>query len=153
MNDDFNYDPELEDAEYEAKKILKGMNSLQQKQMQEQLNKKFAKKTAKYNKRLQESGFTQAELNRLYQENPGLYDQALDHAFKGFNKTIKAAATGRNQKGQFTRQPVAQQPVSPKPVKSLEEIQQTDYARNSNDRLNDIVDTVLSSLPPEMLTP
>ena len=53
-NEEFNYDPDLEEAEYEAKKILKGMGSLQQKQMQEHLNKKFAKKTAKYNKRLAE---------------------------------------------------------------------------------------------------
>ena len=97
-----------------------------------------------------EAGLNQAEMNRLCRENPGLYDQAIDHAFKSFNKTVKAA---RNSKGQFTGQPVAKHPVSSKPVKSVEEIKSTDYGRRDNDRLDDIVATVLGSLGPNMFVP
>ena len=140
-DEDFNYDPDLEEAEYEAKKILKGMNSLQQKQMQAALNKKFAKKTAKYNKKLAEAGITSAELARLQQENPGLYDQAIDHAFKSYSKTLRSAV--RNPKGQFTRQPSAKQD---KPAKTLDEIHQADYGRRDNDRLDDIISTVVDSM-------
>ena len=109
---DMNSDRQEKKAE--AARMMEGFQALKQDSDRDYFNRKLAQKNKKYAERLVKDGLPPAKLQKLYAENPALYDEALDSAFKQFNRTVKDYRGKR--RGQPGRQPASgQAPKQPAP--------------------------------------
>lgn len=100
-----------------------------------------------------ELGLSVEEYARLAGQDP---HQQLSLIKKAAKKLAVKTVRKRNPQGRFVKaghagsQPAGQ---GRRPVKSFDEIKSTDYGNRDNDRLDDIVGTVLDAMPPEFFLP